>query len=90
MIKKILEALWDLFPVIVIFSLTFLFSSMVVEKTVFPNCEFCGEQFDNKTSKLEQMCDICFGWNEHKAITDNGVQVTFSDGTGYYFERGDK
>lgn len=57
---------------------------------IFPNCEFCGEQFDARSSKLEQMCDICFGWNEHKAITDNGVQVTFSDGTGYYFEGGRK
>ena len=56
-------------------------------KPIFPNCESCGEQFDARSSALDKMCDICFGWNEHKAQTDNGVQFNFSDGTGYYFEK---
>ena len=51
------------------------------------NCEFCGEVFNNKHTILKEMCDVCFGWNEHKAtMSENGIQVNFEDGTGYYFE----
>lgn len=51
------------------------------------NCEFCGEQFDTRHSVLNEMCNICFGWNEHKAsLTENGIQVNFSNGEGYFFQ----
>lgn len=46
------------------------------------NCDFCGEVFNNETTQLKDMCDICFGWNEHKAsLTENGIEVN-----GYHFQ----
>lgn len=51
------------------------------------NCELCGEVYDSSTSAIEQMCDMCYGWNEHKATTKGmDYQVNFEDGTSYTFE----
>lgn len=51
------------------------------------NCEYCGEVFNREHTQLMEMCDICFGWVEHKAsLTENGIQINFKNGEGYYFE----
>lgn len=60
---------------------------MLVNASGVKNCEFCGFEYRPKESKVEEICDSCFGWFEHEGSeSENGVQIEFENGEGYYFE----
>ena len=49
------------------------------------HCECCGELFNNNHTLEDDICDICYGYNERRGHEQNGYLLELDNG-GYYFD----